>query len=227
VSSEASSRVDDAIAAQRRYYDLRAPDYLNPAAPADRRRRAEVDPTIARTLVDELAPRGDVLELACGPGGFTVELVRHATTITAVDGSERMLARNRTEVGDPNVTYVHADLFDWQPSRTYDVVFFGFWLSHVPPARFDEFWDLVRRCLRDGGRVAFVDEDDRGKDADDVRVVDGVPLARRELADGRRLDVIKLFWNADELGARLRAIGWTFDIRQVGDVFMYGVGTPR
>ncbi len=31
---------------------------------------------------------------------------------------------------------------------------------------------------------------------------------------------------ADELRDRLRAIGWKFDIRLVGDVFMYGVGTP-
>jgi hypothetical protein len=57
-------------------------------------------------------------------------------------------------------------------------------------------------------------------------VVDGVPLARRSLGDGRALDVIKLFWNADELAARLHAIGWSFDIRLVGDVFMYGVGAP-
>jgi hypothetical protein len=30
----------------------------------------------------------------------------------------------------------------------------------------------------------------------------------------------------DELRAHLRAIGWTFDIRLVGEVFMYGAGTP-
>jgi len=50
--------------------------------------------------------------------------------------------------------------------------------------------------------------------------------ARRSLGDGRQLDVVKLFWNADELTDRLRAIGWSFDIRLVADVFMYGVGAP-
>ena len=226
MNARSSNHVDDALATQRRYYDLRAPDYMNPAAPSSRRGTDVFGESAARTVVDELAPRGDVLELACGPGGFTAELVRHAATVTAVDASEQMLARNRAEVGASNVTYVHADLFDWRPDRTYGVVFFGFWLSHVPPARFDEFWQLVRRCVGDGGRVAFVDEDERGKHSDDVRIVDGVPLARRSLGDGRELDVVKLFWNADELTDRLRAIGWSFDIRLVGDVFMYGVGAP-
>jgi len=138
-----------------------------------------------------------------------------------------MLARNRREVGLPNVRYVHADLFDWRPDRSYDVVFFGFWLSHVPPSRFDDFWELVRRCVRDDGRVAFIDEDDRGSNNDEVRVVDGVPLARRTLGDGREFDVIKLFWNPDELTARLHTIGWRFNIRRVLDVFMCGVGRPR
>jgi hypothetical protein len=28
----------------------------------------------------------------------------------------------------------------WRPDRRYDVVFFGFWLSHVPLERFAAFW---------------------------------------------------------------------------------------
>jgi 2-polyprenyl-3-methyl-5-hydroxy-6-metoxy-1,4-benzoquinol methylase len=42
--------------------------------------------------------------LAPGPGGFTRELARHAATVTAVDASEPMLARNRAEVDASNVT---------------------------------------------------------------------------------------------------------------------------
>jgi hypothetical protein len=96
------------------------------------------------------------------------------------------------------VHYIGADLFDWRPERSYDVVFFGFWLSHVPPSRFDDFWQLVRACVRDDGRVAFIDEDDRGLGNDDLRVVDGTQLARRKLEDGREFDVIKLYWNPRE-----------------------------
>jgi hypothetical protein len=33
------------------------------------------------------------------------------------------------------VRFICADLFAWSPERRYDVVFFGFWLSHVPLER--------------------------------------------------------------------------------------------
>jgi hypothetical protein len=46
------------------------------------------------------------------------------------------------------------------------------------------------------------------------------------LQDGREFDVIKLFWNPDELVARLRLLDWTFHVRRIDDTYMYGVGTP-
>jgi cyclopropane fatty-acyl-phospholipid synthase-like methyltransferase len=102
-----------------------------------------------------------VLELACGTGLWTVELARHATGVTAVDASPEVMEINRArlrEAGhETSVRYVRADLFDWRPDDLYDAVFFGFWLSHVPPERFEAFWKLVRSALRPGGRAFFVD----------------------------------------------------------------------
>jgi ubiquinone/menaquinone biosynthesis C-methylase UbiE len=88
---------------------------------------------LVRLLVDEFAPTGDVLEIACGSGAFTREIVRHANAVTALDGSPRMIERNRQEVADPRVNYVVADAFTWEPDRAYDAAVFSFWLSHVPP----------------------------------------------------------------------------------------------
>ncbi len=220
-----SQRDENAIAAQSRYYDLYAPEYVNPLAPSNLRSPGSRGANTARDLIDDLSPEGDLLELACGTGGFTADLARHATSVTAIDASPQMLARNRMEVDLPNVRYIRADIFDWRPDAAYDVIFFGFWLSHVPPTKFEDFWQLVRTCLRPGGRVAFVDEDDRSRTNDDVRSVEGVPLARRALVDGRTLDVIKVFWKPDDLHARLDALGWNFSIQPVHDIFMYGVGT--
>lgn len=180
---------------------------------------------LSRALIDEFAPTGDVLELACGNGAFTRQLIRHARTVTAIDASPRMLERNCREVGDSRVTYVNADIFDWQPDRRYDAVFFGFWLSHVPPVRFDRFWALVRSSLRPGGRVAFVDEDDRGMTNDDIHVVENVPVAPRTLRDGRQFDVVKVYWNPTELQDRLRSLDSHVEVRRVGETFLYGSGT--
>ena len=42
--------------------------------------------------LEAFRPTGDVLELACGPGTWTPALLRHATTVTAVDAAPEMLA---------------------------------------------------------------------------------------------------------------------------------------
>jgi demethylmenaquinone methyltransferase/2-methoxy-6-polyprenyl-1,4-benzoquinol methylase len=210
------------LASQRAYYEERADDYADESKPPDRKVRGLLAPELGTALIDELQPTGHVLELACGTGIFTREIVRFAETVTAVDASPRMLAINRERVNHANVTYIEADLFSWEPGRTYDVVFFGFWLSHVPPDRFDGFWDLVRRCLGPGGRVAFVDEDDRTAEATDVTVVDRTPVAMRTLADGRSFEIVKVFWRPDELRSRLAANGWNIEVRRVGETSMYG-----
>lgn len=215
-----------AIEVQKRYYDVTASEYLT-GGPSDRAAggfQMGVSEGWRHALVDELRPTGDVLELGCGPGGFTRELARHARSVTAVDASPRMLARNEAEVARPNVRYVEADVFGWEPEAVYDVVFFGLFLSHVPPGAFEPFWERVRACVRAGGRVAFVDEDARAAGVDELRVVDGVPVARRTLADGRRFDVIKVFWDADRLAATLRDLDWDVAVRHVGNGLLYGVG---
>lgn len=218
--------VDELLEAQRLYYELRAPDYADVSRPSDRRSRGELASSTVRDAVGRFAPWGDVLEVACGSGAFTRDLVRHARTVTFLDTSPRMLELNRTTVGSPAVDYICADIFDWQPERTYDEVFFGFWLSHVPPARFDEFWNLVGSCLRPGGRAFFVDEDERGTDLEASRSDGRVPTAQRTLSDGRTFDIVKVFWNADELEQRLGAIEWHARVRPLGPTCYLGVASP-
>ena len=67
--------------------------------------------------LERFDPRGDVLELACGTGLWTRHLVAHADRVTAVDGAPEVLELNRarTEALGASVTYVEADLFNWQP----------------------------------------------------------------------------------------------------------------
>lgn len=52
-----------------------------------------------------------VLELACGTGNWTGELLRIGRRITAIDASLKMLEINRRKITDASVTYQCADIF--------------------------------------------------------------------------------------------------------------------
>ena len=222
MSDSADDALDELLETQRRYYDLRAPDYMNIRAPSDRKSRGLLSSDAVRRPITEFSPTGDVLEMACGSGAFTRELVHSAATLTCVDGSSEMLRLNAAVVGSSDVTYIEADLFSWDPPRRFDHVFFGFWLSHVPPTRFEDFWGLVDRCLVAGGRVGFVDEDHRGE-ANETRVSPGdVPTAERHLSDGRRFRIVKVFWAPSDLERRLQDSGWQAKVRPLESTCLFG-----
>jgi hypothetical protein len=62
------------------------------------------------------------------------------------------------------------------------VVFFGFWLSHVPLGLFEPFWSLVADCLEPGGRVFFVD--DAARTPDELVEGESSSIIRRVLPSG-------------------------------------------
>jgi SAM-dependent methyltransferase len=178
---------------------------------------AEVEEALANWL---LARRpASALELACGTGLFTRRLAPRVGSLTAVDASPEVMAINRARVGATNVEYVEADLFAWRPTRRYDVVFFSFWLSHVPEARFAEFWRLVRAALAPGGRVFLVDSG-RGDGAHTSALNEGEEL--RRLADGREFRIVKRYFEPRELERRLAEVGFAAEARTTANgSFLY------
>jgi hypothetical protein len=72
------------LSSQKAYYDLRAADYLDVSRP-DRRETGAMAAPLIEAVVDQIDPTGHTLELACGTGVFTRELVRPVPSLTAVD----------------------------------------------------------------------------------------------------------------------------------------------
>lgn len=231
----------DLLSEQIAYYRARAREYdewwerkgqSDRGPEANARWFAEVD--AAYGALDEFAPRGSVLELACGTGIWTQRLLAHATSITGVDVSDEVVEVNRERVGEGRVRYVLADLFSWEPDARYDVVFFGFWLSHVPAARFDEFWDMVAKACAPDGRVYFIDNYWREHGPVPVKPLVGVDygpddldsqVTNRRLNDGRAFRAVKVWWRPEDLEARLRDLGWDVAVRTTGDFFYIGQGS--
>jgi ubiquinone/menaquinone biosynthesis C-methylase UbiE len=104
VGSAGGAEPERLLDEQVSYYRAIAADYLNQGL--DLPGGGEVI-----EAVEAFQPTGSVLELACGPGVWTGQLLRHATDVTAVDASLEMLAiaaaRTR-EVGGERVRFIRA-----------------------------------------------------------------------------------------------------------------------
>jgi len=218
--------MSDPVAEQKRYYAERAPEYddwwyrrgryeLEPEALG----RWQADIAEAEAALEEFAPGGTVLELAAGTGIWTRKLVRLAERVVAVDANAETLALNTSDA-----ELVRADVFEFEPAQRCDLVFFSFWLSHVPEQRFDEFWSLVRAALVPGGRVFLVDSGagdtaHTGTDQADWEET-------RSLSDGRTFRIVKRRWAPGELADRVRPLGFELDLRDTANGhFLYGGGS--
>jgi ubiquinone/menaquinone biosynthesis C-methylase UbiE len=206
---------EEVLRSQAAYYREQAPDYLRQAHQLDGWRELQ-------QAVTRFRPVGDVLELACGPGTWTAQLLESATEVTAVDGSAEMLAIARSRVGENRVTFVQADLFSWQPTRRYNAVFFGFWLSHVPLPRFEQFWRLVDDCLAPGGQVLFVD--DSYRPLAELAGGSSSSVVTRRTASGAEHRLVKVPYDPLELQERLASLGWDVEVRPIADHLYWGRG---
>ena len=188
--------------------------------------------TELEAALERFAPRGDVLELACGTGLWTRRLVVHADRVTAVDGAPEVLELNRarTEALGATVTYVEADLFNWQPpARAFDACVFGFWLSHVPEERFAPFWAMVSRALRPDGRVLLIDSRraPRSKARDHTMPAEDGSTEQRRLDDGREFEIVKRYYEPTALAGQLAELGWDCELHSTGEFFIYGTASAR
>jgi trans-aconitate 2-methyltransferase len=119
---------------------------------ADERSRSFVE-LLARVQADAPA---SVVDLGCGPGTLTRTLADRwpNATIVGVDSSAEMIdAAAEPSGGFSRLTYVCADLRDWQPVGTPDVVVANAVLQWVPG-----HLDLISRIagwLAPGGTFAF------------------------------------------------------------------------
>jgi demethylmenaquinone methyltransferase/2-methoxy-6-polyprenyl-1,4-benzoquinol methylase len=179
-----------------------------------------------RRSLRAFGPRGRVLELACGTGWWTGELVKYQTSVTALDSSPETLELNRARVRSSDIRYVETDVFRWQPDDRYDLVFFSFWLSHVPPERFEAFWELVVSAVGAKGRVFFVDSlrSERSGGRDQPAIDERGVMVRRRLNDGREFRIVKVYYSPEDLAGRLRSLGWNIQVRATDNFFLYGFG---
>lgn len=227
----------DVIRSQIDYYSARAPEYEDwfyrrgrYDRGAEHRAAWLSEMETARDALRALGPVQSALELACGTGIWTEVLARMATKTLAIDASAEVIALNQEKLAAAeNVEYLQADLFNWRPESEYDLVVCAFWLSHVPPEQLERFLDAVAAALKPGGALFLVDsklsETSTALDGP-LKTVDGV-VRERTLADGRSFQMVKVFYELDQIESELEKRGFSAKAYETGEFFWYATARKR
>jgi ubiquinone/menaquinone biosynthesis C-methylase UbiE len=138
-----------------------------------------------------VAPHGLVLDVGCGPGWHSVELIRRGFRAMALDLSHGML-REAWQMGVQNL--VLADMRQL-PITDYSVD--GLWVSasflHVPRENADSTLREFHRVLKVGGAMYLGVKGGEGERFGNP--LDGLPR-------------YFIYWTEEDLDARLRAVGF-------------------
>jgi ubiquinone/menaquinone biosynthesis C-methylase UbiE len=195
------------------YYRERAGEYDAVYLKPER----QADLAALKAMLPPLVARQRVLEIAAGTGYWTEVLSQSAASITATDLSPQTLAIARQRRFSPaRVRLLEADAYDLAAvPGDFDLVFAGFWWSHVLRADVPAFLAGLCRRVPPGTRLILLDN----------RYVPGSsqPVSRtgpggdtyqlRRLQDGSAYEVVKNFPVRDQLTADLACyaadLSWT------------------
>jgi SAM-dependent methyltransferase len=217
------------------YYEARAPEYDDWYLRRGRYARgpihdaawnAELD--AAGRWLDDLPIHGQIVELAAGTGWWS-PLLASKGELSLYDAAAAPLERARERLVAHGLR-AHLHIRDaWaEPDRQVDAVFAGFWLSHIPRDRLEAFLGIVRRWLKPGGTIAFIDSrlDPQSSAADHPTPTDDVSI--RRLDDGREFTIVKVYYDPAELEAALERAGFEeASIATTGRFFLTGVASAK
>lgn len=214
------------VAQERRtledYYNRRAREYEEIYHRRDAIRQKELA-DIATAMKDVLVDRR-VLEIACGTGFWTAVAAEVAEYVLAIDISEQMLSvAERKYLSSKKVKFSICNAYGLDSiSDTFDAGLANFWLSHVPKLQLENFMHGFYKKLTSGA-VVFM--------ADNIYIpgIGGKLLRKsgcedtfklRELCDGSKYEVVKNYYDANQLREILKPFSSELQIK-IGDCFWW------
>ncbi len=205
--------------ALRLYYDETAPEYddywtrrgkfFDPASNAVFLAQAsELGREVTRYAASlPHTPQTRALDIACGTGKWTAQIARtlpEGAQTFALDWSVAMLNETRLRLEEDEllakVSLIRADAYTLPfPANSFDGVFLGFWLGHVPLDAAPGFLGEVKRVLKPGGLILALEH----------APFPGRPnreLQNRQFKDGRTRQILKIRFSPTELKELLEKI---------------------
>jgi SAM-dependent methyltransferase len=168
------NRIDNEIAHGRFLAKRGAGEVWNWESPAGKLRWARR----VKMLSGHLRPEMTVLELGCGTGYFTSELVRSGSEIVAIDVSPDLLELARAQHSAPNVRYEVQNAYAMSyPDASFDSVVGSSVLHHleIQPALRE-----IHRVLKPSGTIFFTEPNMLNPQ---IAVQKNVPWVKRKLGD--------------------------------------------
>jgi demethylmenaquinone methyltransferase/2-methoxy-6-polyprenyl-1,4-benzoquinol methylase len=190
------------------YYAKRAAEYERIYARPERQR----DLAALKERIRRMLQGRRVLELACGTGYWTEVIAPVAREVTALDVNHEVLDIARAKSCPPaRVQFMRADCTTPPDlGRRHDALFAGFWWSHVPLQRLDDFLAAGVAAVAPRALIAFLDN--RFVEGSSTAVArsdaQGNAYQQRSLDDGSTHEVLKNFPSASELIRRTVKCGW-------------------
>lgn len=225
---------NDIIQQQIEYYRARAREYdewfyrqgrYDRGEELNARWFHEVD--VLKNALHQLGKVNKILELASGTGIWTQELLSIGNQITAIDASQEVIEINRHKLNAPNIEYRQINLFTWKPDAEYDLVFFSFWLSHIPPESIDIFLEKVYKSARVGGQVFIIDSrfEPTSTAKNHTLKHNGDIYMSRKLNNGQEYQIVKVFYQPKLLHDKLIQAGFQPNVKLTDNYFIYATGT--
>ncbi len=131
-----------------------------------------------KMLSTHIGPGMTVLELGCGTGYFTRELVRSGADIVAIDVSPELLEIARAHCSARNVRYENQNAYALtHPDGVFDSVVGSSVLHHL---EIEEALHEIYRVLKPGGTIYFTEPNMLNPQ---IAVQKNVPWVKRKLGD--------------------------------------------
>ena len=107
-------------------------------------------------LFDREDRRGLAVDLGCGQGWDTSELLRRGWDVVAIDGQEEGIRRLGRRVPDDQATRLQTVVSPMEDVTvpTADLVYASYSLPYCRTSVFPRLWDDIRAAIRPGGRFA-------------------------------------------------------------------------
>ena len=142
-------------------------------------------------MFDDDGRRGLAVDLGCGQGFETAELLRRGWEVVAIDATEEGIRRLRGRVPDSDAPRLRTVVSRMEDADvpTADLIHASYSLPFCRPTVFPRLWGDIREAIRPGGRFAgelFGDRDTWASSEEDMSFFD--IASARALFDGMELE---------------------------------------